>query len=430
MRPAAPSRMDLRRRVVVITGASSGLGRAIALEIARRGGNVVLAARRRHALEDTAQRCRAAGAEALVVPTDVTSEQEVDNLTKLAMERFGSIDIWINNAGVTLYEKLEYGPLEQNRRVIETNLIGTIIGARAAVTVFREQGHGVLINMGSVLSHVGQAFVPAYVISKHGVRGVSEALRVELADQPDIHVCTVCPYAIDTQHFEVAASGIGRAPFALPPVQSPEKVARAVADVCERPRRMRYVPRIIALGVVAHAIAPRTSERLLLAALRRWHMSNEPQAIGQGNLYDPPAVAAHTHGTRPPMISTPGLVAWLSLQLVKHGAESVRRRTNGLARAPRAGAQAVLPVDRPRRTARGTTSPMQPRARTGGWFATFAARAVRLVARYQIAISVATLGFAARALAKQTHHVDPRVRVAARATRWMLQRRELAARSA
>lgn len=304
--------MNLQDRVVVITGASSGIGRALALELAGRGAHVVLAARREEALDEVAERCRHARVETRVVVADVTHEADMTRLAQTALALRGRIDAWINNAGVTLYAQLEEGTLADHARVIETNVIGAIAGARAVMPVFRAQKRGTLVNVGSVLSHIGQAFVPAYSISKFGVRGVSEALRVEIADQPDIHVCTVFPFSVDTPHFEVAASQNGRAAFAIPPVQSPEKVARAIADLCERPRRVRFVPRIAALGVLAHAIAPRTTERLLLDTLRRWHMSDEPQAIGPGNLYEPSSQRAMTHGHRPARITTLGLLAWLA----------------------------------------------------------------------------------------------------------------------
>jgi hypothetical protein len=252
------------------------------------------------------------------------------------------------------------------------------------------------------------------------VRGLTEALRIEIADEPDIHVCSVFPYAIDTQHFEVAASRIGRAPFALPPVQSPEKVAIAIADVCERPRRTRYVPRSIALGVAMHAIAPRITERLLLDALRRWHLSDRKQAIGPGNLYTPPRTPpAMTHGTRPPMISAPRLALWLGGQLIKHGGEALRRRMQFLAARRGPATEPELPVPRPRRAARGTTAPATKRPGPS-----FASRLARGIARYQVAIGIAAIGFAARALARHTQHADPRIRVAARATRWMIERRD------
>ncbi|MBZ0234359.1 MAG: SDR family NAD(P)-dependent oxidoreductase, partial [Deltaproteobacteria bacterium] len=298
---------SIRDRVVVITGASSGLGRALAVELAGRGARLVLGARRLDELEHTARRCRAQGAEALVVQTDVIHENEVEKLAAAAVERWGQIDVWVNNAGVTLFSPLEQGPFEAHRRVIETNLFGSIYGARAALPIFRRQHHGVLINVGSILSEIGQAFVPAYAISKFGVRGLTEALRVEVADEPDIHVCTVMPYAIDTPHFQVAANRVGQTPVAMPPVQEPEDVARAIADLAERPRRTRRVPRVAALGILAHALFPRTTEHLLLEGLRRWHFLPEtPPRVG--NLYSPlHREPATIHGDRRPQLGTPRL---------------------------------------------------------------------------------------------------------------------------
>jgi NAD(P)-dependent dehydrogenase (short-subunit alcohol dehydrogenase family) len=300
--------------VVVLTGASSGLGRATAFELARRGAKLVLAARRTDALRDVAAKC---GPNATVVETDVTIEDDVENLARIAIEEHGRIDVWINNAGVTYYAALEDGPMEPHRRVIEANLFGAMHGARAVVPIFRRQHRGVLINVGSVLSEVGQAFVPSYAISKFGVRGLSEALRVELADERDIHVCTVLPYAIDTPHFQVAANLIGRRPRALPPIQSPEKVARAIAALVERPRRMLHVPRWIVIGLALHALFPRTVERLLLDALRRWHMSQQPERIGDGNLFAPGG-DAKVHGDRTPMIGTTLFVAWCAQRLLRN----------------------------------------------------------------------------------------------------------------
>jgi NAD(P)-dependent dehydrogenase (short-subunit alcohol dehydrogenase family) len=323
----------LRDQVVVITGASSGLGRAIALELAARGARCVVAARRGDDLEVAADACRAAGGEALAVETDVTVEAEVDRLAAAALERWGRIDVWINNAGVTLFALLEQGPFEAHRRVLETNLFGAIYGARAVVPIFREQKRGVLINIGSVLSEVGHAFVPSYVISKFAVRGLSEALRVELADEPDIHVCTVVPYAIDTPHFQVAANELGRRPFALPPMQQPEEVARAVADVAERPRRIRHVPRSAVLGLAFHALRPRISERLLLDALRTWHLDGQT-ALTEGNLYQPPAEHGAVHGHRPPRLSPAAFFLWLLARAVwVEGAMAGARARRAFARA-------------------------------------------------------------------------------------------------
>jgi NAD(P)-dependent dehydrogenase (short-subunit alcohol dehydrogenase family) len=340
-----PDRTSLQERVVVVTGASSGLGRAIALELARRGSTLVLGARRADALEDTARACREAGGRAVVVVTDVNIDDDVDRLAAVALERWGRIDVWINNAGVTLYAALEDGPLEQHRRVIETNLFGAIRGARAAVPAFRAQGWGTLINVGSVLSEIGHAYVPSYVISKFAVRGLSEALRVELADEPDIHVCTVMPYAIDTPHFQVAANQLGVAPRAMAPVQSPERVARAVADVAERPRRLRYVPRIAVLGLIAHAVMPRAIERLLLEALRTWHLSDQPEPVTTGNLFGPAREPAKAHGDRPPQIGTARLFAWAAARFVQLELASVVRIAHRVytGRKPRAVHDRAVP---------------------------------------------------------------------------------------
>src|SRR5688572_30839801 len=154
--------IDLRGKVVVITGASGGLGRAAAVQFAARGATVVLAARREQALDDTAALCRRAGGRALVLVTDVTIRDQVQRLAEFAMADGGGIDVWVNNAGVTLFGTLDDAPLEEHRQVIETNLFGALHGALAVTPIFRRQGRGTLINVGSVLSDVGNPFVPSY----------------------------------------------------------------------------------------------------------------------------------------------------------------------------------------------------------------------------------------------------------------------------
>jgi NAD(P)-dependent dehydrogenase (short-subunit alcohol dehydrogenase family) len=305
-------------KVVLITGASSGLGRAAAVRFAERGATTVVAARRADALQKTARLCEAAGGESVAVPTDVTREDEVNALVGATLDRYGRIDVLVNNAGVTLFARLEEASFAEHRRVIETNLYGAMYAARAVVPVFRRQRSGVMINVGSILSKVGQPFVPSYVISKFALRGMTETLRTELADLPDVHVCSLLPYAIDTPHFESGANRVGRQARAMPPVQSPEKVARALVELAERPVRERHVPRIAVLGLALHWLLPRITERLILDALRRFHFDGRPEPRDDGNLYTADGDSPSTvHGTRPPVVSTPVFVGWVAQRLVR-----------------------------------------------------------------------------------------------------------------
>ncbi len=309
-------RTALSGKIIVITGASSGLGRETAIQFANQGAFVVLAARRQSALQETAAMC-GGEARALPITTDVTIEQQVQLLVERTMERFGRIDIWINNAGVTLFARLDQGSFEEHRRVIETNLFGAMLCVRAVLPIFRRQHSGIVINVGSILSKVGQPFVPSYVISKFGLRGLSEALRTDVADEPGIHVCSVFPYVIDTPHFETAANLIGLKARAMPPVQEASTVARAIVGLAKRPRRERHVPRVAALGVMLHGLFPNFFERVLLQVLSEWHFEKQTEPKTSGSLYTPLPGRAEVTGHRRPRISLVGLLAWVATRFVR-----------------------------------------------------------------------------------------------------------------
>jgi NAD(P)-dependent dehydrogenase (short-subunit alcohol dehydrogenase family) len=221
----------------VITGASSGFGRAAALAFGRAGARVSLAARGRDALEDTARACRRAGAEALVVTADVGDAAAVDHLADHTVERFGQIDVWVNNAGVILYGRFEDVPAEDFEQVVRTNLLGQVHGARAALRQFRRQGRGVLINMGSVWGSVSSPQVSAYVASKHAVRAFSECLREELRHERDIEVATMLPQAADTPIFAHAGNYTGRQVCPIPPLVTAKAVAGGILAWAREPKR-------------------------------------------------------------------------------------------------------------------------------------------------------------------------------------------------
>ncbi len=273
--------------VVVVTGASSGIGRATALEFARRGATVVLAARREAALKELAAVCEHLGGKALAMTTDVASESAVQELARRAVRDFGHIDTWVNNAAVTMFARFEEAPSEAFRRVIDTNLFGYIHGARAVLPYFREQGSGVLINVSSVVGETGLPYISAYVASKAAILGLSECLRQELVDTPDIHVCTILPASIDTPLFQQAANFTGRAVRPLPPILPAEDVARAIADCAESPRREVTVGSMGRMMGFMHAVAPGMSDRMYARRAEKRHFLDEPAPPTMGNLFEP-----------------------------------------------------------------------------------------------------------------------------------------------
>lgn len=188
--------------MVAITGASSGIDRAAALRFARRGSSLALCARSRKPLEAIAAECEATGATVLFETLDVSDEEAVEKFAAAAVERFGRIDVWVNNAGVIAYGEFLEIPSDVFRRVIETNLMGQVHGARAALRRFTAQGSGVLINMSLVWGRVSSPQVAPYIVSKNAVRALSECLRGELPADGDVHITTLAPQAVDTPIFD------------------------------------------------------------------------------------------------------------------------------------------------------------------------------------------------------------------------------------
>jgi NAD(P)-dependent dehydrogenase (short-subunit alcohol dehydrogenase family) len=278
--------MALQGKVVVVTGASSGIGRATAHRFAAHGARLIIAARRMGPLDLAVRECAKLGGQATAVQTDVTEPGSIENLARRAVEGHGRIDIWVNNAAVALYARVDEGPLEAHRRVIETNLFGYLYGSRAAVHIFRKQGDGVLVNVSSAAAYVGQPYSAAYVASKFGIRGLTDCIRQEVSDCPEINVCTVMPGATDTPFFQHAGNYTGRVVQPLRPIADARRVAEVIVAAAERPRRTSFVDIARVLPMLT-GIVPGPIEAYVGRLVKKCQFRDEPVPPSPGNLFAP-----------------------------------------------------------------------------------------------------------------------------------------------
>lgn len=267
-RPAS----QMAGKCVVITGASSGIGRATALAFAERGAMVVIAARRLEPLNQLARECVALGGQTIAVATDVTDPEAMRSLAERAEKVFGGIDVWINNAGTGVFGPYQEADVALHRRTIEVNLLGAMYGASAVLPIFRRQRRGTLINTVSLGGWAPTPFAAAYTASKFGLRGFTASLRQELGAYPDIHVCGVFPAIVDTPGFVHGANMSGRTLDPGPLLYQSEDVAAAFLELVRQPRDEVAVGWPARAGQLAYALAPRPTERLVGAAFR-WLLS-------------------------------------------------------------------------------------------------------------------------------------------------------------
>lgn len=287
----------IQDQVIVVTGASSGIGLATAIAAAQRGAAVALLARSAQTLRDVVEEINAGGGRALAIPTDVGDIDAVQAAARAVATEFGRIDTWVNNAGVSIYGMLENTNLDDARRLFDTNFWGVVHGSLCALPHLRANG-GVLINVGSEVSEAVVPLQGVYAASKHAVKGFTDTLRVELENVEDANVCVVLiqPTAVDTPFPEHARNTMPREPKLPTPQIDPEQVADAILHAAEKGGRDVKVGAMARVNTATSHLFPRLADRMSAKQAQRQQRDEAPRNP-MGTLYTP-GEEGRIHGSR------------------------------------------------------------------------------------------------------------------------------------
>lgn len=314
---------------VVITGASAGVGRALARRFAQDGARIGLVARGRERLEETAAEVRARGGEALVLPLDVADADALENAAQQVEREFGPIDIWVNNAMVTVFSPVSKMRPEEYRRATEVTYLGTVNGTLAALKRMSGRNRGTIVQVGSALAYRAVPLQSAYCAAKRAIVGFTDSLRTELMHEgSNVNVVAVHLPAVNTPQFGWARNKTGRRARPLPPVFEPEVIANAIHHAAFNPRREYWLGWPTWKAILGEKLAPGLSDRIIAREAWDGQMGSDPISEQQGNLDSPsgseyaargrfsteaqnnsPAVWADEHRTS--LLSTAGLVLGL-----------------------------------------------------------------------------------------------------------------------
>lgn len=310
----------LDQQVIVITGASSGIGLTTARMAAQKGAHLVLAARSKDALHKLTDEITHNGGRAVYVVADVSRQEDVREIAQVAKSSFGGFDTWINNAGTGMYGKLEDVNIDDMRRLFDTNFWGLVYGSLEAAKHLKQRG-GALINVGSTVSERAIPLQGVYSASKHAVKGFTDALRMELEEGgAPISVTLVKPGAIDTPFPINARNYLDTQPQHVPPVYAPDAVAEAILYCAETPTRDVFVG---AGGKVPAALghyAPRTADKFMAATIIPGTKSGKPPLPREKNGLDRPSERLAERGDYPGHVAKSSIHTKASLHPMLTGA--------------------------------------------------------------------------------------------------------------
>ena len=297
---AKPKLKPLNEQVIVITGASSGIGLATAETAAAKGAKVVIAARSEETSKEIVDRITANGGEALFVACDVSDRAQVEDVARATVEHFGRIDTWVNNAGQGMYARLDEVTEEDSRRLFDINFWGVVNGSLAALPHLKKQG-GALINIGSEVSDAYVPLLGMYVASKHAVKGFNDTLRVEIedVDQAPVSITLIQPTATDTPFPQHARNYQDKEAKLPEPQDDPQDVADAILEAAVKPTRYKRVGATAVINTVTSKFAPGLADKMAAKQVDAQHYDERPRnpdgALNQPS--EATGVAGQTHGT-------------------------------------------------------------------------------------------------------------------------------------
>ncbi len=293
------SEQPIEREVVMITGASAGIGRATARAFAKRGALIGLLARNRERLEAAKKEVEELGGRAVVLVADVADEKAVESAADELERQFGAIDIWVNNAMVSVFSPIIEMQPEEFRRVTDVTYLGCVWGTLAALRRMRPRNRGAIIQVGSALAYRGIPLQSAYCAAKHAIEGFVDSLRCELLhDKKDIHVCIVEMPAVNTPQFAWVKSRLPKKAQPVPPIFQPEIAADAIVYAATHRRRELYVGLPTVKAILGNKLAPGLLDRYLARTGFKSQQTDEPRDESQpSNLWESVPGDYSAHGS-------------------------------------------------------------------------------------------------------------------------------------